>query len=188
MPTMPAAAAGMAMEHAEDNLAVPPLVDDHVLLDFARAVQQCAGALGSGEEAAAALRRMTAKLDNLRGLASLTRLALLGHPHAFARVVDELYCLSVDFPDDPLAPCSHDGCCPDDPDDRVQLAAAIDLFVGASFVSKDDSDQRDRFIVGLERAIEDAIAFPVVHSHEAAAYLGEDPTIAPVQASIVVAN
>jgi hypothetical protein len=151
-------------------------------------VQRCAGALGSGDEAASALRRLTAKLDNLRGLASLTRLALIGHPHAFARVVDELYCLSVDFPDDPLGPCAHHGCCPDDLDDRVQLAAAIDLFVGASFVSKDDPDQRDRFIVGLVRAIEDAIAFPIVYSHEVAAYLGTDPTMAPVHAAIVVGN
>jgi hypothetical protein len=111
-------------------------------------------------------------------------------PHSLARVVDELYCVSVDFPSDPLEPPEGDPeLHEDEPDDRALLAAAVDLFAGASFVSKDKPKQRDAFIIGIVRAIEDAIAFPAVCSSEAATYLEEgDGTESPTHAKFVIAN
>jgi hypothetical protein len=184
MPAMP-----MMMEHAEDTITAAPLVNERVLARFCQAVQEFADRQGSSERAALKIRELKARLSNLRNLASLCRLAILGHPHSWARVADELYCISVDFPDDPI----DEHCCgmeeEDEPDNRVYLAAAVDLFAGAAFVSKDDREQRDRFIIGIVRAIEAAIAFPVTFAPEAAAYVGEGTeAMAPLHAAIVIAN
>ncbi|HEY0555747.1 MAG TPA: hypothetical protein VGG20_15945 [Thermoanaerobaculia bacterium] len=178
------------MEHPESTISVPPLVDERVLQRFCNAVQSYADSVGSHDEAAKKLRELRARLTTLRGLASLCRLAIVGHPHSVARVVDEMFCLSVDFPSDPLEDsCDEVERNQDEPDDRVQLAAAVDLFAGASFVSKDRREQRDGFIIGVVRAIEDAIAFPVTFSAEAATYLGEgDGTLSMVHARIVITN
>jgi hypothetical protein len=187
----PGMAASMPMmEHAENTLAVPPLVENRVLQWFCRAVQDCADRSGFHDEAAAKLGDLQAALTNLRNLAILCRLAILGHPQSFARVVDEMHCIAVDFPSDPFE--DHEAAgefCEDEPDDRTQLAAAIDLFAGAAFVCKDDPCRRDRFIIGLVRAIENAMSFPVAYSTEAAAYLGTGTgELAPAHASIVIGN
>jgi len=183
-------AAMSVMEHPENTLAVPPLVDQRVLMQFCQAAQTYADGQGVHDRAADKLNELRANLTILGNLASLCRLAILGHPHSFARVVDEMYCTSVDYPSGPLEKGGEeDEFCEDESDDRVQLAAAIDLFAGAAFVSKDDPDQRDRFIIGIVRAIENAIAFPVAFSAESAAYIGQGTgTLLPLDASIVIAN
>jgi hypothetical protein len=177
------------MEHAENTLAVPPLVENRVLQWFCRAAQNYADGSGIHDEAAEKLGDLQATLTNLRGLAILCRLAILGHPHSFARVIDEMHCIAVDFPTGSLEEDEGEGeFCEDEPDDRTQFAAAIDLFAGAAFVCKDDPCRRDRLIVGLVRAIEDAMAFPVTYAAEAAAFLGESGQLAPAHASIVIGN
>ena len=188
MSAMPAAM--NTMEHPESTISVPPLVDERILINFCNAVQTYADSVGSHDEVAEKLCELQARLASLRGLASLCRLAIAGHPLSFARVIDEMHCISVDFSCDPLK--EHDAECEmneDEPDDRVQLAAAIDLFAGAAFVSKDELGQRDRFIIGIVRAIENAMAFPVVYAAETAAYLGKGAGgISPTHASIVIGN
>jgi hypothetical protein len=180
----------LAMEHPSSTISASPLVDDRVLLRFCQAVQRYADTVGSHDEVAAKLRELRARLDNLRGLASLCRLAIVGHPNSVDRVIDELYCLSVDFPSDSLEEPDDEVDMKDDElDDRVYLAAAVDLLAGAAFVSKDDPRQRDRLITGVVHAIEDAIAFPVAFSAEAATYLGEgEHGQSIVHARIVIAN
>jgi hypothetical protein len=176
------------MEHPENTLAVPPLVSQQVLDQFCRAVQRYAEGAGCESEAAAKLRDLKAALTGLQNLAMLCRMAIVGMPHAFARVVDEMQCVAVDFPSDPLERCDGEFC-EDEPDDRTQLVAAVDLFAGAAFISKDDPGRRDRLIIGIVRAIEDAIAFPVTFSAEAAAYLGVPASrLSPAYASVVIAN
>jgi hypothetical protein len=177
------------MEHPEDAIAVPALVDDRVLSRFCKAVQSCAVGLGLHDEAASKIRFLRTRLNNLRGLASLCRLAIVGHPRSFGRVADEMYCLSVDFPADPLEDLGEGETKEDEQDERVILSAAVDMLAGASFVSKDKPTQRDMFILGAVRAIEDAIAFPITFSSESATYIGEgDGTESPLHASIVIAN
>lgn len=177
----------MLMEHAENNLAVPTLIDRRVLLQFCQAVQSYGDSVGSHDEVAARLRALNATLADLRNLATLCRFAVLGHPHSFQRLYDEMHCLSVDFRSalsDTDAECSED-----EPDTRTDLTAAIDLFAGASFISKDDCERRDRLIGALVHAIQAAIAFPVTFSVEAAAYIGQGTgAISPLFASIVIAN
>jgi hypothetical protein len=177
----------MLMEHAENNLAVPPLVDLRVLLQFCQAVQSYGDSVGSHDEVAARLRTLNATLADLRNLATLCRFAVLGHPHAFQRLADEMHCLSVDF-DGPLDDTEGEFA-EDEPDTRTDMTAAIDLFAGASFISKGDCERRDRLVVALVHAIEAAIAFPVTFSAEAAAYIGQGTgDISPLFASIVIAN
>jgi hypothetical protein len=178
------------MEHPEDTVGAPPLVNDRLLIRFQHAVQGYADSAGFHDAAAAKLVRLQAKLTNLRNLAALCRLAIIGHPHSFARVVDEMHCLAVDFPSDPLdSECDDEELHEDETDDRVQLAAAVDLFAGAAFVSKNNLAQRDRFIIGIVRAIEEAIAFPVTFAAEAKAYVGEGAgELSPSHTSIVIAN
>ena len=177
------------MEHPEDVISVPALVDNRVLSRFCKAVQGCADSLGLHDEAAVKLRLLQSRLDNLGGLASLCRLAIVGHPRSFARVIDEMHCLSVHFPSDPLEELDGGEANEDEPDERVVLSAAIDLFAGASFVSKDKPAQRDTFVIGVVRAIEDAIAFPVALSSEAATFIGEsNGSESPLHARIVIAN
>lgn len=178
------------MEHPEDTVSALPLVDPRVLLRFCDAVQRYADGMGFHDEAARKLRDLRDRLENLRGLASLCRLAIAGHPRAVGRVVDELSCLALDFPSGPLKEPHREGeVNEDEPDGRVQLAAALDLFAGAAFVSKDNAEQHERFVVSIVRAVEDAIAFPVAYSPEAAAYLGGgDETLSVAYAQIVIAN
>ena len=105
------------------------------------------------------------------------------------RVVDEMYCISVDFPAGPLEVDRHEEFCEDEQDTRVDFTAALDLFAGAAFVSKNDRQQRDAFVVALVRAIEAAMAFPVTYSVEAATFIGKGcGEISPLHASIVIAN
>jgi hypothetical protein len=178
------------MEHPENTTAVPPLVDQRVLMQFCQAVQMYADVQGLHEAVGEKLSELQEYLAVLSDVAALCRLAILGVPHAFARVLDEMKCIAVDYPADPLEEENGDEeFCEDESDDRVQLAAAIDLLAGAAFVSKDDPGQRDRFIIGVVRAIENAIAFPVVFSAEAAAYVsqGEDAGgLVPREASAVI--
>jgi hypothetical protein len=183
--------AGMSMmEHPEPTISVPPLVDDHVLVQFFEAVQDYADGVGLHDEAAASLRLLRNRLDTLRNLAVLCRLAIVGNPDSLARVTEEMNCVAIDFPADPLPGVEGDGePHEDEPDTRAVLTAAIDLFAGASFASKDKPEQRDRFIIGIVRAIEDAIGFPTAVASEAAAYLGDAaPGQAPLHAVLVIAN
>jgi hypothetical protein len=179
-----------AMEHPDTTVSALPLVDSRVVLYFCNAVQAYAATTGAAGDVAPRVRTLRARLDNLRDLASLCRLAIVGDPYSFARVVDELACLAVDFPADPLETLAdiseaHE----DEPDDRVLLGAAVDLFAGATFVSKGKPEQRDRFIVAIVRAIEAAIAFPVTFWLEAATYVGDgDGSVQPLHARLVIAN
>jgi hypothetical protein len=179
-----------AMEHPEDTISALPLLDGRVLLRFCQAVQSYADGVGTHDEAARSLRGLAARLENLRGLATLCRLAVAGHPRAVGRVVDELDCLAADFPANPLGEaCGEGEVNEDEPDDRAHLAAVLDLFAGAAFVSKDDPKQHERFVVSIVRAVEDAIAFPLAYSAEAAAYLGEGgKELSAAFAEIVIAN
>lgn len=179
----------LMMEHAENNMAVPPLVDPRVLATFCQAVTAYGASMGAQQEAGVKVRALQATLADLRNLATMCRFAVVGHPHSFARIVDELECLSVDFPSDTLPREKTAEFCEDEVDTRVDFTAAIDLFAGASFVSKDEPARRDRYVVALVRAIEAAIAFPVTFSLEAATYIGQGTgEIAPLHASIVIAN
>ena len=179
----------LMMEHAENTLGVPPLVNPGVLLDFCQAVQRYGESIGAQDEVAAKVRVLQATLGDLRNLGVMSRFATLGHPHSFARVLDEMYCISVDFPTGPLEIDRDGEFCEDELDSRVDLTAALDLFAGASFVSKDDRAQRDAFVLSLVRAIEAAIAFPVTYSVEASTFIGKGTgEISPLHASIVIAN
>jgi hypothetical protein len=165
---------GGGMEHPVNSLQVPPLVDRRLLMQFCTAVQRYADGVGRRSEADDKVRELKARLTNLTQLAQLCRLAILGHPNSFERVLDELTCLAADFPADPL----DAGECPDvevedEPDDRYHFATVVDLLAGAAFVSKDNSAQRDRLIIGIIRAVEDAICYPLAFSSEAAEYVGE---------------
>src|SRR5262249_37189491 len=115
------------MEHPENTLAVAPLVDEQALSRFCRAVQQCADGQGLHDQARVALAGLRAKLSGLTNIATLVRFAIVGQPHAFARVVDSLRCLEVDFSGEPLAPEPHgDDCCGEPGLALVQLTAAVD--------------------------------------------------------------
>jgi hypothetical protein len=180
----------MGMEHPETTVSALALVNQREVLYFCQAVQAYADRTGAHEEAARALRVLRARLDTLQNLASLCRLAIVGDAYSLARVTDELYCLSVDYPADPLESLPgeaepHE----DELDERVVLGPAIDLFAGAAFASKDKPEQRDRFVIGIVRAIEVAIAFPVTFSAEAATQVGHgDGTVQPLHARLVIAN
>src|SRR6516162_7207919 len=93
---------GGGMEHPMNTLAVPPLIDPRLLYQFCTAVQQYSVTAGRQSEADAKVAELKARLDNLTQLAQLCRLAVLGHPNSFGRVLDELLCIAVDFPADPL--------------------------------------------------------------------------------------
>jgi Galactose oxidase-like, Early set domain len=176
------------MEHAQDTVGVAPFLDDRVLATFCRAVQTYADGQGAGAYATAKLAAVQAHLQNLVDLASLCRYAVLGEPRAVARVLDEMQCIAVDFPSDPLSmqPATTMTA---PPDARTQLAAAVDLFAGAAFVSAGDHDRLQRFVLGLVRAIENAVAFPLAVADEAATYVGEgDGSLAPRHAAIAIAN
>jgi hypothetical protein len=178
------------MEHAENTIAVPPLVDDDVLQRFCLAVQAYADGSGLTSRIADRLFNLRAKLANLKNLATLCRFAVLGHPNAFHRLDDELYCIAEDFPCDPIEidDCCCGGC-DDEPEPGIDLTAAVDLFAGAAFVCNDDLCRRDRYIIGIVRAIEDAVSFPSVYSAEAAAYLDPDNgELAPQFVAIVIGN
>ncbi|HQT25329.1 MAG TPA: hypothetical protein PLK99_01870 [Burkholderiales bacterium] len=178
------------MEDPDTTVSAPALVSARLVLNFSKAAQVYGDAMGMHDEVAKRICLLRAGLDNLRDLASLCRFAIVGESRAFARVRDELHCLAVDFRAAGLDPLPvvdepHE----DEPDDGVVLGAAVDLFAGASFVSKDCPEQRDRFVAAIVRAIEEAIAFPVVFAAEAAACLAQgDGTMVPLQAGLVIAS
>ena len=177
------------MEHAEDTTYVPPLVDTRVLMQFCTAIQSYADSAGFHDDAAVKLSRLRARLTNLQSVASLCRLAVLGQQMSFDRLKDELHCIAVDFPGDPLGSESDGADDEDEPDTRYQLAAVIDLLAGAAFVAAGDQDLRDLLIVGIIRAVEDAICYPLAFCNEAAAYIGQgDGTLAMPHAALVIAN
>ena len=181
---------GGGMEHPMNTLAVPPLIDPRLLYQFCTAVQQYSVTAGRQSEADAKVAELKARLDNLTQLAQLCRLAVLGHPNSFGRVLDELLCIAVDFPADPLDGDPYTELEEEDePDDRYHFGAVFDLLAGAAFVSKDDPDQRDRLIVGIIRAVEDAICYPLAFSDEAAAYVGEgDGSLSSSHVSRAIGN
>jgi|GEM_PF-3509978 hypothetical protein len=194
MASIPASTGGAdsmtVMEEVADSIYVPPLVDETVLAQFCQAVQSYADSQSLHDAAAGKLAELKLRLNNLRNLASLSRLALVGHPLSFARLEDEMHCLVVDFPCDKLEPDEECGeCRADTSNERVFLSAAVDLFAGATFLWKDNVDRRDRTIIAIVRAIEDAIAFPVTYAAEAATFLGLDTvTLSPTHSAIVIGN
>ena len=178
------------MEHPETTVSAPDLVEARLVLNFCSAVVAYGEGIGAHDEVSRQLRALRARLDYLRDLASLCRLAIVGEPQALARVIDEMYCISVDYPANPIEQIPDDiEVNEDEPDDSVVLGAFIDLLAGASFVSKNQPEQRNRFIVGIVRAVENAIAFPITFSAEAATYIGDgDSTMLPLHAKLVIAN
>jgi hypothetical protein len=98
-------------------------------------------------------------------------------------------CIAADFPCEPLKGCKEQDDFCIQPENCAALAGAIDLFAGAAFVSKDDPGQRDRFIMSIAQAVEDAIAFPVTFAAEAAVYEGASAKeLSPSHAAIVIGN
>src|SRR5581483_3645339 len=187
-PGIPGDMSGMNMEHALDTLYVPPLVDDRVFSRFRRAVQAHAGSLQRLDEANAKLRDLRDTLQNLCDVASVCRLAARGEPRAFCRAHDELECIAIDFPDNPLGP-AESGMGVAAPNDNWQLAAALDLFAGAAFVSKGDTAQLTRYVTAIVRAIEMAVAFPLAFADESACFLGESAgAMPPALARRAIAN
>ncbi len=177
------------MEHAEDTTYVPPLVDTRVLMQFCTAVQSYADASGLHDEAAVKVSGLRARLNNLQNVASLCRLAVLGQYMSFGRLKDELHCIAVDFPGDPLDADDGKSDDEDEPDNRYQFAGVIDLLAGAAFVAANDEALRDSLIIGIVRAVEDAICYPLAFCNEAAAYIGQgDGTLATPHAALVIAN
>ena len=114
------------MEHPQNTLSVPPLVNGRVRLQFWQAIQRYADSVSSHDEAAQKLRALGARLDNLQSLARLSRLAILGHPHSVRRLTDELYCLSVDFPCNPLELDEDPELHEDEPDECGQSCGQYD--------------------------------------------------------------
>jgi hypothetical protein len=189
----PAATGGMGgMEEATDTVVVPSLVDVKTLTEFCQAIQQYADDSGFHEQAEEKLQGLRARLDKLQMLAQLCRFAILGLPMACERLRDELECVAADFPSDPIlceTPCGCPQQMPDDYKGPAQLSAALDLFAGAAFVSKGNRAQRDRFIVGVVRAIEDAICYPLAYAAEAAEFLSGSPSKYPrAQVKAVIAT
>lgn len=178
------------MEHPDTTVSAPALVNARLVLNFAKAAQAFGDSVGMPDEVASGVRRLRGRLDNLRDLASLCRFAIVGDSYAFVRARDALHCLSVDFSTGEVEPVpGADEPNEDEPDDRVVLGAVVDLLAGASFVSKDCPEQRDRYIAAIVRAVEQAIAFPVTFAAEAATYIYQgDGTMAPLQARLVIAN
>ena len=159
------------MEHPSVTVGAPPLVDPRILAEFCQAVQLYADSVGFHDEAADGIRHLKARMTNLQNLAQLCRMTVLGVPESFPRLLDELTCVAVDFPADPLLARTSSSVPEDEPDSRVQLGALFDLLAGAAFVSRNNQAQRDRLIIGAVRAVEDAICYPLAYSKEAAAYL-----------------
>ncbi len=190
----PAATGGMGgMEEATDTIGVPPLVDGRTLTQFCQAIQHYADSTGFHDEAQEKIQELRAKLDKLAALAQMCRFAVLGLPNMCELVRDELECVAVDFPTDPIV-CDA-MCCPQEMAGEeaykgpVQFATAFDLLAGAAFVSKGDNKQRDRFVVGVVRAIEDAISFPIAYALEAAEYLsGAVSKFTTAQVAAVIAT
>jgi hypothetical protein len=180
----------MPMEEVADTTYVPPLVDATALAQFCQAIQTYADGQGLHDAAATALNRLQVRLAGLRDMASLARLTLVGHPLSFTRFEDELRCLADAFPCEKLEPGAEDEeCCERSPEQVVLLAAAVDLFSGATFVWKHDPPRRDRTILAIVRAIEEAIAFPAAFAAEAAVFLGaSDSAVSPMYAALVIAN
>jgi peptidoglycan hydrolase-like protein with peptidoglycan-binding domain len=178
------------MEEVGDTTYVPPLVDETALAQFCQAIQTYADGQSLHDVAAAKLALLQLQLANLRNMASLARLALIGHPLAFARFEDELLCLGAQFPCENLEADGEAGeCCEGSSDEVVLLAAAVDLFAGATFLWKDDLARRDRTILAVVRAIEEAVAFPATFTAAAAVFLGVDnPDLSPAYAALVIAN
>jgi hypothetical protein len=185
----PSATGGMGgMEEAVDTVGVPPLVDSRTLAQFCQAVQRYADSTGFHDKAREKIQELLGRLEKIEEVAKLCRLAVLGLPGACERVRDELECVAVDFSADPIVP-------PDDMEagaeykGPAQFAAALDLLAGAAFVSKGNPAQRDRFIVGVVRAIEDAICYPVTYAPEVAEYLSGGPSTFPTtQVGAVIAT
>lgn len=121
-------------------------------------------------EMTVAISRLQAQIANLQGLANLCRLAVIGHPRSFQKVVDEMQCLQGEFlrDDSEVLNCTCKGMsdCHTRGDDRVSFASVLDLFAGASFVCKDQPKERDAYICSLVGAVEAAIAFPVMYAEE----------------------
>jgi hypothetical protein len=132
---MGAADSMAVMEGIADTIFVPPLVDETVLARFCQAVQSYADSQGLHDAAAEKLAELQLRLSTLRNLASLSRLALVGHPLSFARLEDEMRCLTVDFPCGEREPCDQrEDECADTPREQVFLSAAVDLSPGSTFV------------------------------------------------------
>lgn len=188
-PGIPMMALMSGMEHAEDTLGVPPLIQPRVLAQFCSAVQLYADGVGLHEKIEQRLQERRMRLENLRSVATLFRLAVLGHPESFERLRDELHCIADDFPSDPLetqadAPNEREAVCA-----PAHLSAVLDLLAAASFVSKDDPARRDALTIGVIRAVEDAICYPLAYSQDAATYLREGSgQVSRTHAESVIAN
>lgn len=178
------------MEEVADTTYVPPLVDETALAQFCQAIQTYADSQSLHDAAAEKLALLQLQLSNLRNMASLAVLALVGHPLSFARLEDELLCLVDNFPCEKLEPDAEaEKCCEGSSNQLVLLAAAVDLFAGAAFLWKDDLPRRDRAILAIVRAIENAIAFPATFAPEAAVFLGVgNVDLSPTHAALVIAN
>jgi hypothetical protein len=177
------------MEHPAITLGVPPLVDPRILIQFCHAITRYADGTGFQAEAADAILRLQSRLNSLANLAELCRMTVLGLPESFPRLRDEMICLAVDFPADPLQAPACGASDEDEADDRVQLGSVFDLLAGAAFVSKGDNARRDRLITGVVRAVADAICYPLAYSREAATYLsGGSSKVTWTHAEIVIAN
>jgi hypothetical protein len=177
------------MEHPTITLGALPLVSPRVLTQFCQAIQLYADGVGFHDDAAAGIGSLRSRLTNLTNLAQLSRMAVVGVPDSFARLRDELTCIAVDFPADPV-PAPGTSNLPDDaPDLRVQLGPVFDLLAGAAFVSKDEPALHDFLVTGVIRAVEDAICYPLAYSAEAATYLsGSSAKLVRGQAELVIAN
>jgi len=179
------------MEHPKDVIFAPPFLDERILVHCCSAVRAYSRSQGlTSATVSSALAGVTGRLTYLADLASSCRFAILGWRGALPRVLEQMRCIGREYPPESSEESfeSRTEVGMDEPDHRVMLAAAIDLFAGAAFVSKDDPEQLRHFVRSLSRAIEDAIAWPLSFASDSAAYVGDSRAKAvPIDATIGVA-
>ncbi len=190
-------------EHVPDTMYVVPLVDERIVLQFCKAVHLCAEDKGVGKEIEAKLNQIKLRLETIVNLATLSRYALLGEARSLLQFTDEIQCLVHEFPDhkegshhthEPAAIQHSDGSghSPEgagNPVTGINLAAATDLFAGATFISKGDPEKMLSYVQAIVQTVEKAVAFPLFFAKEAATYLGEgDEQVTRQHAGIVMSN
>lgn len=178
------------MESVADTTYVPPLVDELVLAQFCQAVQSYATGQGLSDAVTKKLISLQLRLNALRNLASLARLTLIGYTPSFGQLEGELRCLVAEFacekpePIEPIEACYENASL-----EIVLLSAAVDLFAAAAFLWRNDRTYRDRAILAIVRAIEEAVAFPASFAAEAASYIGMGTgELAPAYAALAIAT
>jgi hypothetical protein len=180
------------MEHIPDSTFVIPIVDQRSLLQLKRSLESIARQAGTWQRIRHRVDNLLGDLEHLRGLATLSRYALLGDRGARSTLQLELDSLVSEQTAREVVPRNatepaHAKTCGAEP--KVNLTALFDILLAGFMLYREDEDRYANLVKAVRARICEGLSVPLFYADSAREVeAAQGVTLPPEPARIALEN